>query len=117
MIYIINITSPSRYKVNRKQIRNFTTEILNSYNISLQEPLNIVFIGRTKMRSIAGKYKNEDVALPILSFKYNEPIHPLFGELVICYPQVVLLAAERNKTVDQVMKQLLDHGIKNLINC
>lgn len=113
---MINIISPSRYKVNRKQIRNFVTDILDLYKVILQEPLNIVFIGRTKMRSIAAQYKNENVALPILSFKYNDPVHPLFGELIICYPQVLLLAAERNKTVDQTMKQLLDHGIKNLIN-
>ena len=113
---MINIISPSRYKVNRKQIRKFVTEILNSSKIVLQEPLNIVFIGRTKMRSIAAQYKNERVALPILSFKYNDPTHPIFGELIICYPQVILLAAERNKTVDQTMKQLLEHGIKNLIN-
>lgn len=113
---MINIISPSRYKVNRKQIRSFITDILKSYKVILQEPLNIVFIGRTKMRSISAQYKNENVALPILSFRYNDPTHPLFGELIICYPQVVLLAAERNKTVDQTMKQLLDHGIKNLMN-
>ena len=113
---MINIISPSRYKVNRKQIRSFITDILESHKIILQEPLNIVFIGRTKMRSIAAQYKNENVALPILSFRYNDPAHPLFGELIICYPQVILLAAERNKTVDQTMKQLLEHGIKNLMN-
>jgi len=113
---MINIISPSRYKVNRKQLRGFITEILKIHQVNLQDPLNIVFVGRTKMRSIAAQYKNENVALPILSFKYNEPAHPLFGELIICYPQVVLLAAERNKTVDQTMKQLLDHGINNLIN-
>jgi len=114
---MINIISPSRYKVNRKQIRSFVTDILDLNKIILQEPLNIVFIGRTKMRSIAAQYKNEKVALPILSFKYNNLINPLFGELIICYPQVILLAAERNKTVDQTMKQLLEHGIKNLMNC
>ena len=113
---MINIISPSRYKVDRKQLRKFITEILEAHKTNLQNPLNVVFIGRTKMRSIAKQYKNESVALPILSFKYNEPSHPLFGELIICYPQVVLLAAERNKTVDQTMKQLLDHGINNLIN-
>jgi len=113
---MINIISPSRYKVNRKQIRSFVTDILDLNKIILQEPLNIVFIGRTKMRSITAQYKNEKVALPILSFKYNDPIHPLFGELIICYPQVILLSAERNKTVYQTLKQLLDHGIKNLIS-
>jgi ssRNA-specific RNase YbeY (16S rRNA maturation enzyme) len=38
----------------------------------------------------------------------------LLGEIFICYPQAVLLAAERNKRVDDIMKFLLEHAIDNL---
>jgi ssRNA-specific RNase YbeY (16S rRNA maturation enzyme) len=89
-----------------------------NYDIPNKAVLNIVFIGRRKMREIANTYKHEDVALPVLAFPYKgEQIgeEELFGEVVLCYPQVVLLAAEREKKLDDMMEQLLDHGIKNLL--
>jgi len=40
----------------------------------------------------------------------------VIGEVVICYPQAVLLAAERDKKVEVMMKQLIEHGIKNIFS-
>jgi ssRNA-specific RNase YbeY (16S rRNA maturation enzyme) len=39
----------------------------------------------------------------------------LLGEIFICYPQAVLLAAEKNKKVDDMMTFLLHHAIDNLL--
>lgn len=39
----------------------------------------------------------------------------LLGEVFICYPQAVLLAAEKNKKVDDMMTYLLHHAIDNLL--
>jgi len=52
------------------------------------------------------------VALPVLTFYYKEQN---IGEIFICYPQMILLAAERNKTVDYILDFILKHGIENLI--
>ncbi len=40
----------------------------------------------------------------------------LLGEVFICYPQAVLLAAERNKKVNDILKWLIEHGVDNLVN-
>jgi len=77
--------------------------------------LNIIFIGRTKMKSIASKYKKEREALPVLSFAYDHEKDNLLGEVFICYPQAVLLAAERNKTVEVIINSLIEHGIENIL--
>ena len=90
-------------------------------------------------------YKREPEALPVLSFSYITTkkimkqaveidgdtiqhteltatlptiVHDdnLLGEIFICYPQAVLLAAERNKKVDDTLKSLIEHGINNLVN-
>jgi len=104
---MINIISPSRYKVNRKKIKDA---------IKIDETINIIFIGKNKMKSIASKYKKEDIALPVLSFSYKEKktIDLPTGEIFICYPQAVLLAAERNKRVDDIIITLIKHGIENI---
>jgi rRNA maturation RNase YbeY len=115
---MINVVSSSRYKVNRKLIKIAASEILAKNGVGDQYDINFIFIGRNKMRQIATQYKNEDLALPVLSFSYKKDVdngQKLLGEVFICYPQAVLLAAERNKKVDEMINRLIEHGIKNLL--
>lgn len=114
---MINIISSSRYKINRKLVRKKTTDFLLSKGVNENNTINLVFVGRNKMKDISNKYKNEDVALPVLSFLYNEREGEknFLGEIIICYPQAILLAADRNKAVDEIMMSLVEHGIKNLL--
>jgi ssRNA-specific RNase YbeY (16S rRNA maturation enzyme) len=107
----INIISSSRYKIERKKIKEFLLKIIGENAVEFSS-LNIIFVGKRKMKMIAEKYKNEKAALPVLTFYYKEQN---IGEIFICYPQMILLAAERNKTVDYILDFLLKHGIENLI--
>ena len=113
---MINITTSSRYIINRPLIKKVVTDFI-SKNKLINQTINIIFIGKNKMKTLAKQYKNENTALPILSFKYKEKINEenLLGEIFICYPQVILLAAERNKKVEDVMVKLLNHGLENLL--
>jgi len=114
---MINIISSSRYKVNRVVIRDCAKKILEKNNIDDHEIVNLVFMGKNKMKTISAKYKKEDVALPVLTFIYKNksPHESVFGEVLLCYPQIVLLAAERNKRVDDMILQMVEHGISNLL--
>ncbi|EKE15015.1 MAG: hypothetical protein ACD_12C00199G0001 [uncultured bacterium] len=115
---MINIISSSRYKINRQKIKVFTNNVFEKEQINSNYSLNVVFVGKNKMKVYTEKYKNEKETLPILSFKYNEDVGEkeiLLGEIVICYPLVILLAAERNKRVDEVINDLVKHGIENLL--
>ncbi|MEK7597681.1 MAG: rRNA maturation RNase YbeY [Patescibacteria group bacterium] len=115
---MINITSSSRYKINRQKIKAFVQSIFEKEQINLDQSLNVVFVGKNKMKVFTEKYKNEKETLPILSFKYSEDVGEneiLLGEVIICYPLVILLAAERNKRVDEVINELVKHGIENLL--
>ncbi|PIQ73456.1 hypothetical protein COV58_02405 [Candidatus Roizmanbacteria bacterium CG11_big_fil_rev_8_21_14_0_20_36_8] len=117
---MVHLYSTSRYKVNKKNLIDFAQEILNGYYVAQVSALNIIFVGSRKMKKIALDYKGENVALPVLSFSYlHDPIkdtEQVIGEVVICYPQAVLLAAERDKKVEVMMKQLIEHGIKNIFS-
>jgi len=108
----INIICSSRYKIEKKKIKSIVFEVINKkigFSLSL---LNIIFIGKRKMKAVANQYKNENVALPVLTFYYQEKN---IGEIFICYPQMILLAAEKNKTVDYILNFLLNHAIENLV--
>lgn len=115
---MINIVSSSRYKINRHKIKSFVQSFLEKEQISLEYSLNVVFVGKNKMKFYTEKYKNEKETLPILSFKYHENVGEkelLLGEIIICFPLVILLAAERNKRVDEMINELVKHGIENLL--
>ncbi|MBI2641780.1 rRNA maturation RNAse YbeY, partial [Candidatus Roizmanbacteria bacterium] len=60
---------------------------------------------------------HENVALPVLSFPLVEKKaeENLIGEVLICYPQAILLAAQREKKVDDIILELVEHGISNLM--
>ncbi len=116
--YMVNVVSSSRYKIDRKKIRQIADSILAEKGYSQGYVLNIIFVGKIKMRQIAKKYKKEDVALPVLSFPYKAEKmgeERIIGEVFICYPQAVLLAAEREKKVEYILTELIRHGINNLI--
>ena len=114
---MIQIHSSSRYKIQKKLYAKAAQDYLVIQGVSEDILVNIIFIGKIKMRQIAKTYKDEDVALPVLAFTYNneENEERLLGEIFICYPQGVLLAAERNKTVDITIIDLIQHGIRNLL--
>lgn len=112
---IITIFSSSRYKINRKLIKAKALEVLGEHNAPQDTTLSIAFVGKNKMRSVSKTYKNEDEALPVLSFPFNEKRADgmFLGEILICYPQGVLMAAHKNKRVDEVINFLVQHGIEN----
>lgn len=115
---MINIVTSSRYKINRQKIKLFVREFLEKKGVNPDTSLNVVFVGKNKMKSFTIKYKKESETLPVLSFTYNEKVgdaETLLGEVILCFPLVILLAAERNKRVDEMINELVKHGIENLL--
>jgi ssRNA-specific RNase YbeY (16S rRNA maturation enzyme) len=102
---MINLICPSRYKINRKLIRE-------KVKVSSALTVNVVFVGKIKMRQISKQYKKDEILHPVLSFFYPEENTI---EVFICYQQAVLLAAQRNKPVDAIIVCLIDHGINNFV--
>ncbi|MBP9815900.1 rRNA maturation RNAse YbeY [Candidatus Woesebacteria bacterium] len=117
---MIHIVVGNRYKVERKMYASAAQNYLDQKGIEQDAQVNIIFVGKRKMTEIAAKYKNERVALPVLSFSYmSDPEYEkekLIGEVYLCYPQVVLLAAEKDKSVDTMMIEMIEHGINNLLS-
>lgn len=112
---IITVFSSSRYKINRKLIKAKAVEVLGEHGAQKDTTLSIAFVGKNKMRTVSKTYKDENEALPVLSFPFNEKrADGLFlGEILICYPQAVLMAAHKNKRVDDIINFLVQHGIEN----
>lgn len=115
---MINFFRRSTYKIDKKRIIGEITKTLKKNGLNEDHDLNIIFTGKRKIREINKKFRNEDIAIPVLSFSYlnqKEKQDNLIGEIFICYPLAVLLAAEREKEVDAVIIDLINHGINNIL--
>lgn len=123
---MVKVISDPRYKLNKKKIKSDASKHLNQIGLGDQYLLNVIFVGTRKMIQISANYKNEKRALPVLSFSYLERKNKsleineenakekLIGEIFLCYPQIVLLAAERQKRVEDMVKELVEHGIDTI---
>lgn len=112
----------SRYKVNRKRIRELVSKILNSKDIAGKTEVSIAIVGDRKMRKLSKKYKNEDKTRNVLSFSLTEGESALapsdtlgLGDIVISYPQVIRDASKDEVLVDDKIDELVEHGLMHLL--
>ena len=118
----IYCTSDSRYHVDRKLVRRYLTEVWSNRELP-SGVLSVAFVGSRKARVLAKEYLKEDQEHPVLTFPFitheqsfpeNGSESPLLGEIVVCYPQVTLYAAEQDKEINKVIMQFLDHAVSVL---
>ena len=72
----------------------------------------------------AKTYLKEDSAHPVLTFPYlvqnkkfpQDEKENLIGEIIICYPQVSLHAANQDKEINKIIAQFLNHAVTVLAN-
>ncbi len=119
---MIRIISPSRYIVDKQSLKSEVTGHLTKKMIQDRPNINIIFVGMRAMKTISKDFAKSDVVHPVLSFDYSKDrIGPsgeeesLLGEVVICYPQAILLATERDRSVNSTISELVIHGVDNLL--
>ncbi|MBI2420793.1 MAG: rRNA maturation RNase YbeY [Candidatus Levybacteria bacterium] len=112
----------SRYKVNRKKIREALEVHLGEQQVGSDAEISVAIVGDRKMRELSKKYKGEDKTRNVLSFSLTEgetmknPSNILrLGDVVISYPEVIREAAKEEVLVDEKIEELLIHGTDHLL--
>ena len=112
----------SRYKVNRKRIKQAVAETLSKHGISSPSEVSIAIIGNRKMRALNKKFRKKDEPTNVLSFSQAEghkvppsPDKNYLGDIVISYPVVITEAAQYNRLVDDWTCELVEHGVTHLL--
>lgn len=112
------ISSESRYKVNRKRIRQSIEKLLKDAGLDETE-VSIVVVGTRKIRKLNRVFRKVDEETDVLSFPLEEPRDPeevlRLGDIVICYPIARSEAQKEEKLVDEKINELAEHGLKHLL--
>lgn len=112
----------SRYRVNRKRIKERVIDALKIKGIKSACEVSIAIVGDRKMRALNKKYRNIDKTTNVLSFpqaegdKMPNPTGKIFlGDIIISYPVVINEASLYNKLVDDWTCELVEHGLQHLL--
>lgn len=112
----------SRYKVNRKRIKQAVIEALSANNVTGAVEVSVAIVGNRKMRELNKKYRDQDKPTNVLSFPQEEgekiplPQDRLYlGDVVISYPVVIEEAALYKRMVDDWVCELVTHGVTHLL--
>lgn len=118
----IPIYIESRYKVNRKKIKESVLKILSEHKINASCEVSIAIVGNRKMRGLNKKYRDIDKSTNVLSFPQQEGkvVAPVanrlyLGDIVIAYPKVIEEASRENMLVDEKVAELVEHSVRHLL--
>lgn len=112
----------SRYKVNRKQIKETVKRVLERQQVAGPVEVSVAIIGSRKMRALNKKYRDIDKSTNVLSFSQTEgdvtmqpPDKLYLGDIVLCYPKVIEECARDNMLIDDRVNELVEHSLMHLL--
>lgn len=118
----IQIFVESRYKVNRKKIKDTVERVLLEKKLTSPVEVSIAIVGNRKMTELNKKYRGLDKTTNVLSFSQTEgegisvPSEKLMlGDIIISYPVMIEEAARENQLVDNKICFWVEHGLEHLL--
>jgi len=126
MTISVLLKTESHFPVDRKKIKQAVAAVLET-KIRHKGEVSITIVGDRCMRELNHRYRNIDETTDVLSFPLHDPSseHAPFvsapdgvlrlGDIVVSYPQAIMEAEEDNKFVDDVIVELVLHGLNHLL--
>lgn len=117
----------SHYKTDRRRIKAAIEQVLSTQVRSKCE-VSVSIIGDRLMHRLNRDYRKIDSTTDVLSFPLNAdpriPDRPFvdvpdgvlrLGDILVSYPMAVKEAGEQNKMVDDMIIELVLHGLDHLL--
>ncbi|MBI3283165.1 rRNA maturation RNase YbeY [Candidatus Curtissbacteria bacterium] len=120
------ISSSVRYPVNRKVIRRAATDTISRNTIGdISAEISVAVVGERKMSELTQKYLSSHAIPEVLSFPLEDPSAERFinppdgvlrlGDVVLCWPRVLLAAERDGVMVDDEVYLLTSHAVEHLL--
>ncbi len=120
----ISVKKQSGYKVNTKKIKKALTTSLEQSGVVSKAKVSIALVEEKEMLDLSRNYLKDNSLHNVLSFPYSETkkkfIFPPdktkhLGEIVVCYPIAEKEAKMENKSVEEKIIELIEHGAQHLL--
>ena len=125
----VDISADSKFPVNRGMIRDCIEKVLESRGVTEDVYVSVAVVGDRKMRWINRDYRKKDYATDVLSFPTEDPSQSIeeegffqaeevgwvLGDIVVSYPQAVMIASRKNQMLDEAVCDLVAHGMLHLL--
>jgi rRNA maturation RNase YbeY len=125
----VNIVTDTRYPVNRKTIRKAIADTLNlNKMLSGELEVSVAVVGKRKMGYITDEFVKDGKSHEVLAFPFEELTQELksgfinspdgilrLGDIVLCWPEVLLSAARDDVLVDDEVYTLTAHAVEHLL--
>jgi probable rRNA maturation factor len=132
MVNII-VSSDPRYRINKAAIRAAVLTVLQKHRIAGKIELGVNIVGDRKMHELNRRYRGIDSTTDILSFALEESTPSnlqhiprvgfvaapdswlRLGDILISYPQAIEDAGLDGISVDEEIRNLVEHGVNHLL--
>lgn len=107
------------------------TDFLTKEGFVSAVTVSVAVVGARKMSQLHRDFMQLEGPTDVISFPYTDPIsNPkmrgkrfieppeegvTLGDIVICFPQVIAQAKQKNCLVDEELKFLVEHGLAHLM--
>jgi len=123
------ITTDSRYPVNRKIVRKAVLDTFAKHKIEESNAeISIAVVGERKMKDLCTNYLGDNQKHEVLTFaleEINSKVSSGFvkspdgvlrlGDVILCWPQVLVTASRDDVLVDKKVYSLVSHGVEHLL--
>lgn len=117
MLYLDIINIPG-YKVEHFRIRDVIEQGLKDRGFNNDVELAVMYVNEQRMSELHEKYMGDKQTTDVLSFPLEKEIFPdgviRLGDIVICIPVAERQAKENDRSVEDEVLFLADHGLKHL---
>ncbi len=122
----INILADAKFPFDRDALRIHLTKVLAKYRMVSGVEVDLQVVGARKMSELHRVYMSLPGVTDVLSFPLNDPMddRPFIaspdgvlrlGDIVVCYPEAVKQALEKQCKVDSQIQFLAEHGLMHLL--
>ena len=119
----VSVYNQSNFPIKASEVKRVVKKTLEENGMVSDCEVEVALVSESKMDELNKEYyKDEEYIHPVFTFPETEgqfvfppdgKIH--LGEIVISYQAVVDRAKEGGKLIDEVVKELVQHGTQHLV--
>ena len=113
------IRHPKNWGLDKALTENLAKKILIDFGFKSGVELSILFVGQKRAKKLNQDYRQKSYVPQVLGFPMSKTADSdgiiRLGDVVICTKKLKYEAVFQKKTVEEVLREWLRHGIENLL--